>query len=167
MTATTTTPEPIVFEYDLAEPPHKVWRALTEPQLLAAWLGPNDIRPEVGAQFQIDGVRGSPPVHCRILQAEPQRQLRWQQWERDDADAYNTLVESLVSFELSELPDGGTHLRLVHEEFATCPIVAMAGAAAPSAVTSILPRSRRRRVPARMTSAPTIVCSLRVLRKAA
>lgn len=167
MTATTATPAPIVLEYDLAEPPHKVWRALTEPQLLAAWLGPNDIRPEVGAQFQIDGIGGSAPVHCRILQAEPQRQLRWHQWERDDADACGTVVESLVSFELSALPDGGTHLRLVHEEFATYQIVAMAGAVAPSAATAVLPFSRHRRVRARMTPAPTIACSLSVLRRAA
>lgn len=167
MTANTATPAPIVIEYDLAEPPHQVWRALTEPQLLAAWLGPNDIRPEVGAQFQIDGVGGSAPVHCRILQAEPHRQLRWHQWERDAADACGTLVESFVSFELSALPDGGTHLRLVHEGFAACPIVAMAGASAASAATAVLSRSRRRRVRARMTPAPTIMCSLSILRRAA
>jgi len=166
MTATTGTPAPIVLEYDLAQPPHKVWRALTEPQLLAAWVGPNDIRPEVGAQFQIDGVRGSAPVHCRILQAEPHRQLSWHQWERDHADACGSLVESLVSFELSALPDGGTHLRLVHEGFASCPIVAMAGAAATSSA-AVLPLSRRRRVRARLTRAPAIVCSLGVMRRAA
>jgi uncharacterized protein YndB with AHSA1/START domain len=164
MTATTATPESVVLEYDLAEPPHEVWRALTEPQLLATWLGPNDIRPEVGAQFQIDGDRGSAPVHCRILDAEPHRRLRWQQWERDDADARGTLVESLVSFELSALPDGGTHLRLVHDGFAVCPIVAMAGVAATSAATAVPLRTRR--VRARM-AAPTIVCSLSVLRRAA
>lgn len=164
MTATTATPAPIVLEFDLAEPPHKVWRALTEPQLLAAWLGPNDIRPEAGAQFQIEGVHGSAPVHCRILQAEPHRQLRWHQWERDDTDACGTLVESLVSFELSALPDGGTHLRLVHEGFAACPIVAMVGAAAPSAANAVL--LRRLRVRARMT-APAIACSLSALRRAA
>jgi uncharacterized protein YndB with AHSA1/START domain len=45
--------ETIVVDYDLAEPPKKVWRALTEPGLLAAWLGPNDIRPEVGHRFRL------------------------------------------------------------------------------------------------------------------
>ena len=47
MTVETPSPEPrrsIVAEYDLPYPPEKVWRALTEPELLAAWLMPNDIQ---------------------------------------------------------------------------------------------------------------------------
>ena len=28
----------LVFECDFEEPPEKVWRALTDPALLAAWL---------------------------------------------------------------------------------------------------------------------------------
>ena len=32
-------------------PPEKVWRALTDPQLLAAWLMPNDFEPRVGHRF--------------------------------------------------------------------------------------------------------------------
>jgi uncharacterized protein YndB with AHSA1/START domain len=43
--------ESIVVECDLPEPPEKVWRALTVPELLAAWLMPNDIRAEVGSRF--------------------------------------------------------------------------------------------------------------------
>jgi uncharacterized protein YndB with AHSA1/START domain len=41
----------VVLDCDLPEPRDKVWRALTEKELLAAWLLPNDIRPEVGAKF--------------------------------------------------------------------------------------------------------------------
>ena len=37
---------PLSFECDLPDPPEKVWRALTEPELLAAWMMPNDIKPE-------------------------------------------------------------------------------------------------------------------------
>src|SRR5262249_7936669 len=43
--------ESVVLECDLPEPPEQVWKALTEPALLAAWLMPNDIRPEPGARF--------------------------------------------------------------------------------------------------------------------
>jgi uncharacterized protein YndB with AHSA1/START domain len=35
----------------LAHPPARVWRALTDPDLLARWLMPNDFRPEVGHTF--------------------------------------------------------------------------------------------------------------------
>ena len=52
MKDTTATTESVVIECDLPDPPEKVWRALTEQDLLGAWLMPNDMRPEVGAQFQ-------------------------------------------------------------------------------------------------------------------
>ncbi|MBC7172082.1 MAG: SRPBCC domain-containing protein, partial [Polyangiaceae bacterium] len=32
--------EAISFELDLRHPPEKVWRALTDPELLAEWLLP-------------------------------------------------------------------------------------------------------------------------------
>ena len=34
-----------------SSPPQKVWRALTDPELLASWLMPNDFEPRVGHQF--------------------------------------------------------------------------------------------------------------------
>jgi uncharacterized protein YndB with AHSA1/START domain len=43
--------EQIVVEYSFPQPPAHVWRALTEPELLAAWLMPNDIAPVVGHKF--------------------------------------------------------------------------------------------------------------------
>lgn len=57
----------ISLEYDLPHPPTKVWRALTEPELLKAWLMVNDMRPLVGHSFTFrqeptpwwDGI-----VHC-------------------------------------------------------------------------------------------------------
>ncbi|RUW11496.1 SRPBCC domain-containing protein, partial [Mesorhizobium sp. M1A.F.Ca.IN.022.05.2.1] len=39
---------PLSFECELPDPPEKVWRALTEPELLAAWLMPTDIKPAIG-----------------------------------------------------------------------------------------------------------------------
>ena len=43
--------EPIILECDLPQAPALVWRALTEPDLLGAWLLPNDLRPQSGARF--------------------------------------------------------------------------------------------------------------------
>lgn len=41
----------IALDYDLPHPPAKVWRALTEPGLLAKWLMATDLRPPVGNRF--------------------------------------------------------------------------------------------------------------------
>jgi uncharacterized protein YndB with AHSA1/START domain len=104
----------VVFECDLPEPRDKVWRALTEQELLEMWLLPNDLRPHVGTKFQLGR-----DTKCEVLEAEPGRKLRWRQREPSDAVAPDYFVESFVSFELSDLPEGGTRLRVVHDGFAT------------------------------------------------
>ena len=73
--------ETIAFELELEHAPAKVWRALTEPELLRQWLLPVvgfDLAP--GAAFELH----APPqpswdgtVSCRILEIEPQRKLRY------------------------------------------------------------------------------------------
>ena len=70
--------EQIVVEYALAAPPSKVWRTLTEPELLAVWLMPNDIAPVVGHKFNFR----VPPmgdwsgvVDCEVLEVVPESKL--------------------------------------------------------------------------------------------
>lgn len=62
------------FQCELPHPPEKVWQALTEPKLLAAWLMPNDIQPEIGSRFAFAGPDAR--IDCEILDAEPGRLLR-------------------------------------------------------------------------------------------
>ena len=68
----------IAFEFELKHPPEKVWKALTKPELLSAWLLPAiEHRLEPGAAFRFQ----APPqpgwdgrVACRYLDIdEPQR----------------------------------------------------------------------------------------------
>ncbi|ESY68768.1 MULTISPECIES: SRPBCC domain-containing protein [Mesorhizobium] len=116
------------FEYDLAEPPEKVWRALTVPELLAAWMMPNDIRPQAGSRFAFAGPEA--PIECEILDAEPERLLRYS-WREHPGDATRQdPLDSTVTFTLARTVSGGTHLRIVHDGFArkAMPAVAMAGA---------------------------------------
>ncbi|UCI17183.1 SRPBCC domain-containing protein [Mesorhizobium sp. B2-1-8] len=119
-------PDALEFEYDLAEPPEKVWRALTVPELLAAWMMPNDIRPRTGSRFAFAG--SDAPIECEILDAEPECLLRYS-WREQSDDAAHPL-DSTVTFTLARTVSGGTHLRIVHDGFArkTMPAVAMAGA---------------------------------------
>jgi uncharacterized protein YndB with AHSA1/START domain len=112
--------EPIVVECDLPHPPAQVWRALTEQDLLGAWLMPNDLRPEAGTRFSFQpesGEAGSQSIDCEVLEAEPHRTLRWRQSEAAPAGSAGHSIDSIVTVELTGRPDGGTHLRLVHDAF--------------------------------------------------
>jgi uncharacterized protein YndB with AHSA1/START domain len=88
----------IVMECDLEDRPSKVWRALTEFELAASWLVPEN-------------------VDCRIIAAEPQRFLRCA-WRSNERDELGNALDTVVTFELSPTDDGGTHLRILHEGFA-------------------------------------------------
>jgi uncharacterized protein YndB with AHSA1/START domain len=109
----------VIVECDLAEPPEKVWRALTVPDLLAAWLMPNDIRPEIGRRFilQAPGAK-TDGTQCEVLAVEPHRLISYR-WRSADCerDASGRRLDSVVTFVLTETETGGTHLRLVHEGF--------------------------------------------------
>ena len=109
----------IVFECDLSESPEKVWRALTQPELLAQWLMPGDGESAARSADQSAPINRSAPVECEVLAAEPNRFLRyrWRETERGRAGKARETVDSIVTFELSVMPTGGTHLRLVHSDF--------------------------------------------------
>ncbi|HEX4336828.1 MAG TPA: SRPBCC domain-containing protein [Polyangiaceae bacterium] len=111
----------IVVAHELPHPPEKVWRALTESKLVAAWLMPNDLRPVVGHRFTFraqpipgwDGV-----CHCEVLAVEPARRLSYT-WRggSDDATHYGSRLDTVVTWTLTPTSSGGTHLELVHSGF--------------------------------------------------
>jgi uncharacterized protein YndB with AHSA1/START domain len=115
--------EQIVVEYAFPQPPAKVWRALTEPDLLAAWLMPNDIAPVVGHKFTF---RTQPMgdwsgvVDCEVLEVVPQQKLVYT-WLGGSSlnSGYGHRLETTVTWTLRPSPDGGTLLRLVHHGFHT------------------------------------------------
>lgn len=125
-TETDTAPDALEFEYDLAEAPEKVWRALTVPELLAAWMMPNDIKPQAGSRFAF--TQADAAIECEILEAQPERLLRYS-W-REQAGEMSEPLDSTVTFTLARTVSGGTHLRIVHDGFArkAAPAVAMVGA---------------------------------------
>jgi uncharacterized protein YndB with AHSA1/START domain len=122
-----TAKDTLAFECDLPDAPEKVWRALTVPELLAAWMMPNDIKPETGSRFAFAGPDA--PIECEVLDAEPGRLLRYSWRERSDTGDADGL-DSIVTFTLARTVSGGTHLRIVHDGFvqAATPAVAMASA---------------------------------------
>lgn len=62
-------------------PPAKVWRALTEPELIGRWLMPGEFRLEVGHRYAMRsrpmpaaGFSGA--IEAEVLAFEPERMLR-------------------------------------------------------------------------------------------
>jgi uncharacterized protein YndB with AHSA1/START domain len=63
----------VVVERELPFPPEKIWRALTQPQLLEQWLMQNDFSPVVGHRYNFRADWGV--VDCQVLAIEPNRML--------------------------------------------------------------------------------------------
>jgi uncharacterized protein YndB with AHSA1/START domain len=110
----------IVVEGDFPHAPEKVWRALTDAQLVAQWLMPNDIQPNVGRRFTFktkpmgdwDGV-----VHCEVLTAEPPNLLRYSWTGGTEANSkFPPALDTVVTWTLTPIP-GGTHLKMEHAGF--------------------------------------------------
>lgn len=101
----------ILLEFDLPHPPAKVWRALTEPELLARWLLKSDFAPIVGRafQFQRDPMPGwDGVIECEVIHKEELRTLSYS-WR---ALSVNTIVTwTLIPIEM------GTRLRLEQAGF--------------------------------------------------
>lgn len=116
------------FECDLPDPPEKVWRALTEPELVAAWMMPNDMKAEAGSRFAFAGQDA--PIECEVLEAESGRLLRYSWRERPGAKDRLPAFDSIVTFTLTGTHTGGTHLRIVHDGFVPVaePVLAVSGA---------------------------------------
>ena len=71
--------ESISFEFDLHHAPEKVWRALTEPTLLAEWLLPVvalQLEPGAAFTFKTQAYPGwDGTVNCRFVEIETHRKL--------------------------------------------------------------------------------------------
>ena len=151
MTAPSDPPDSLVFECDFEEPPEKVWRALTEPRLLEAWLTPQDSAPTDGRDGNEPNVRPVDASDYKIVAAEPHRLLRYRCRDRERAagGGGGDEVHSVVTIELAPRPTGGTHLRLTHGEFRIVSAAPTLMAARIGTVTSARGRTPMLALPAR------------------
>ena len=104
--------EAVSLEFDLHHSPEKVWRALTDPELIAEWLLPAvDFKLQPGAAFLFkappqpgwDGV-----VSCRVVDVEARSKLSYR-WVVGD-------IDTVVTFTLTPAASG-TRLSLVQSGF--------------------------------------------------
>lgn len=104
----------VVIERDIPHPPEKIWRALTQPHLIEAWLMKNDFAPDVGHRFTLRGEWGG-VLDCQVLTVEPFRTLAYTWDFAHDDPAY--ALKSVVTFTLTPT-DAGTRLRVDQTGFA-------------------------------------------------
>ena len=98
----------------LAHPVARVWRALTDAELLARWLMPNDFKLELGHRFTfrtapIPGVGFDGVIHCEVLAIEPLHLLELS-WRGGHG------LDSIVTWRL-EPEENGTRLIIEHTGF--------------------------------------------------
>lgn len=113
--------ESFELSWDLPHDSKKVWRALTESDLLAKWIMPNDLKPVAGHQFKFrmdvpptkywDGV-----VHCEMLEVVPQKRLKYS-WKANPQKDGSFQLNTTVLWTLSSTPTGGTLLHLEQSGF--------------------------------------------------
>jgi uncharacterized protein YndB with AHSA1/START domain len=116
----------VVVEREIPHPPEKIWRALTQPHLIEAWLMKNDFKPDVGHRFNLRGDWGG-VLDCEVLAVEPSKTLSYTwNFTHDDA-AYS--LRSVVTFTLTPTSTG-THLRMEQSGFRPEQKQAFAGAKA-------------------------------------
>ena len=65
----------VVVEREVPFPPEKVWRAITQPNLMEEWLMKNDFKPIVGHRFNLRADWGV--VDCQVLAVEPNKTLAY------------------------------------------------------------------------------------------
>jgi uncharacterized protein YndB with AHSA1/START domain len=101
MSNTATETRSVVVEREVPYPPEKIWRALTQPQLIEEWLMKNNFKPAVGHRFNLSADWGA--VDCEVLAVEPHKTLSYS-WGTKD-------LTSVVTWSL--IPKGaGTLLRM-------------------------------------------------------
>jgi uncharacterized protein YndB with AHSA1/START domain len=115
MTQSATETRTVTVEREIPHPPEKLWRALTQPHLIADWLMQNDFKPAVGHAFTL---RAEPQpgwngiIDCKVLVVEPNRTLSYTWASGEGALA----IESVVTFSLTA-SGTGTMLRMEQTGF--------------------------------------------------
>ncbi|CAM5776678.1 activator of HSP90 ATPase [Labrys miyagiensis] len=103
----------VVVEREIAHPPAKIWRALTQPHLIEEWLMKNDFNAAVGHRFNLRGDWGG-VLDCEVLAVETEKKLSYTWNFTHDDPAYD--LRSVVTFTLTATSTG-TLLRMEQSGF--------------------------------------------------
>ena len=86
----------VIVEREMPYPPERIWRALTQPNLIEEWLMKNDFKPAVDHRFNFSADWGA--VDCQVTAVVPNKMLSYT-WA-----AYG--LESVVTWTLTPASSG-------------------------------------------------------------
>ena len=107
----------IIVERDMAHPPEKIWRALTQSALVEDWRMKNDFQPAVGHKFNF---RAQPVMgwngvtDCEVLEVVLHEKLVYS-WHASGEQAPDGL-KTIVTWTLTPGANG-THVRMEQSGF--------------------------------------------------
>lgn len=109
----------IKHQFTFSQPPEVVWEYLTNAELLAQWLMPNDFKPIVGHKFQFKTrpkvkFRFDGTIYCEVLEIIPCQKLVYS-WKGGSSNEHPSL-DSIVVWTLTPT-ENGTVLQLEHKGF--------------------------------------------------
>lgn len=106
----------IVVERFMPHPADRIWRALTQSELIAEWLMENDFVAELGRRFTFRAkpVPGwSGVTNCEVVEVDAPHLLAYRWGDGSESDSG---LQTLVTWTLTP-GDGGTHVRMEHSGF--------------------------------------------------
>ena len=106
MSNTATETRSIIVERELAFPPEKIWRALTQSHLIGEWLMQCDFAPNPGHNFKFSADWGE--IECQVQTVEYCKELTYSWVSRE--------LASVVTWTL-QATENGTHLKMVQTGF--------------------------------------------------
>lgn len=96
----------VVVEREFPFPAERLWRALTQPHLIAEWLLACDFKPVVGHCFELSFDWSV--IGCEVLEVEANRKLSYSWGDHD--------LQTVVHWTLTPTAEG-THLRMEQSGF--------------------------------------------------
>ena len=97
----------VVVERELAHPPEKIWRALTQGALIEEWMMKNDFQPIVGHHFLFCATpmpHWNGIVDCEVLEVVPNERLSYA-WRAVAKDA-SVMLTTVVTWTLKPTTRG-------------------------------------------------------------
>ncbi len=106
----------IVVERVMPHPPEKIWRALTQSDLITRWLMKNDFQSTVGYRFtfratSMPGWKGV--TNCEVVMVEPPHRLVYRWGDGTESDSG---LKTVVTWTLTP-QSGGTLVRMEQSGF--------------------------------------------------